>query len=256
MSDELRLTFWEHIDELRKRLIHAILAVFVAMVAGWIFKEQMLAFMTAPFFEAWASISDLPPPTLHFASPIEPFVAYLKLAFVAGIFLASPYVLYQIWMFVSPGLYTREKRLALPFVLTSSLLFIGGGAMAYLLVFPIGFGYFLGFSGQIDAHAMLVPTIMMNDYLDLAMKMLFGFAIIFELPVFLSFLSIAGIVNYRQLLRFGRWFMVIAFVIGALLTPPDLISQCCMAVPLVALYFLSVLFAYLFGPRPAPETRE
>jgi len=250
MANELRLTFSEHLNELRNRLIWSILAIFIGMCLAWFIREPIFTFLTAPFFKAWRRISTLPDPMLHFANPIEPFVAYLKLSFVGGIFLASPVVLYNLWKFVAPGLYPREKRLVVPFVLSSTILFVGGGLICYALVLPVGFQFFLGFSGDIGNQAALTPTIMMNEYMDISIKLILAFGLIFELPVLLTFLALVGILNYRQLLRFGRWFIVLAFIIAAIITPPDVFSQMCMALPLVALYYLSVLLAYWLGPRP------
>ncbi len=250
MPNELRLTFTEHLAELRNRLIWSILAMFVGMGIAWLIREDLLAFLTAPFFNAWKQVSKLPSPVLHFANPIEPFVAYLKLSFIVGIFIASPVVLYQLWRFIAPGLYPREKRLALPFVFFATVLFISGGAMGYALVLPMAFHFFLDFSGQIGNQAMLVPTIMMQEYLNVALKLLLAFGLTFELPVLITFLALAGIVNYRQLLRFGRWFIVVALIIAAILAPPDVFSQTCMTAPLVILYYISTLIAYYLGPRP------
>jgi len=250
MSDELKLTFTEHLEELRRRLLYSLGAVFAGMILSWFFKEALLVFVTAPFFTAWETLPELPVPTLHFASPMEPFIAYLKLSLVSGIFIGSPVVLYHMWRFVAPGLYPKEKKYAMPFVLFSTIMFVGGGVIGYIIVFPIGFRFFLTFSGNIGTVASLVPTIMMNDYLNVAIKLLLAFGVIFELPLFITFMALAGIVNYRQLLKFSRWFIVLSVLLGSLLTPPDVITQICMAIPLVALYFLAVLMAYLFGPKP------
>ncbi|MDD5305954.1 MAG: twin-arginine translocase subunit TatC [Deltaproteobacteria bacterium] len=375
MSGEARMTFLEHLEELRSRLIKCAIALAVGFIACYAFKEELLEFMVAPFFEAWGKVDGLPDPQLNFASPIEPFMAYLKLAAVGGVFVASPVILYQLWAFVSPGLYPREKRLALPFVFSSTLLFVGGSALAYSLVFPVAFQYFLEFSGPIGGYVVktsstvsgdgvvtarpvpadatdealawmkrkltrkcetfsalpagaskgvtleyrwhesgcgpaptvgalsrdgrrivrewsraqgppgydvlttadatagagthtwalvvsrgrlaqqLAPVIMMKDYLSLAVQLLIGFGVVFELPIFITFLSMAGIVTHRHLLRFARYFIVIAFFVAAVLTPgPDVFSQLCMAIPLVVLYFLSVFVAYLFTRRR--ERRE
>ncbi len=462
------MSFLEHLEELRRRLIYCAVAVLVGMIVCWFFREQIRTFLEAPLWEAWRKVDGLPEPKpLNFAGMLEPFIAYLKLSAVGGIFLASPVVLYQLWRFVSPGLYSRERKFAVPFVLVSTLLFVGGSMMAYSVVFPIGFRFFLEFSvgaevetletevvsesaaappsrsgdggggrpeersgraeddspsdagsglgpdrgvdagpdagrardagpgrdeaepdagpepeapkaaasesdagakappageadggpapdagqrreeepaeraawydwllgklwrkscgelearspgagevrlrffwdeeecgpapeivrvkrdgkridsewkdlpaedggslrretrdrvGSAGAHSyevgyaageaaagQLAPVLMIKDYLSFAVRLLLAFGLIFELPILISFLSIAGIVDYKQLLRFSRWFFVVAVLFGAMLTPPDVITQVLLAIPLVVLYFLSVLVAYVFGPKP------
>ncbi|MFO8070286.1 MAG: twin-arginine translocase subunit TatC [Polyangia bacterium] len=474
------MSFLEHLEELRRRLIYCAVAVLAGMIVCWFFREQIRTFLEAPLWEAWRKVDGLPEPKpLNFAGMLEPFIAYLKLSAVGGIFLASPVVLFQLWRFVSPGLYSRERKYAVPFVLVSTLLFVGGSMMAYSVVFPIGFRFFLEFSvgaevetleaevvsetaapaepggsppasrtgdggagepeetsgkaeddssgdagpgfgldggvdagpdagrardagptgtetesdakgriekpgagriapddgatgsgageeaagkpdagpagdagppgtersaesaawydwlltelwrkgcgdleardvgagevrlrfswdeeecgpapeivrverdgeriepgwkdlsgedgghlsleaidriGAAGAHSyevgyaageagggQLAPVLMIKDYLSFAVRLLLAFGLIFELPILISFLSIAGIVDYKQLIRFSRWFFVIAVLFGAMLTPPDVITQVLLAIPLVVLYFLSVLVAYVFGPKP------
>ncbi|MCP4676664.1 MAG: preprotein translocase subunit TatC [Deltaproteobacteria bacterium] len=429
MTDEGKMSFIDHLEELRKRLIKGVLAVFVGMIVCWFFREQILAFLLAPLYEAWGQVDGLPEPKpLNFSSMLEPFIAYLKMSAVGGLFVGAPVVLYQIWKFIAPGLYPRERKLAMPFVFVSTLLFVGGSIMAYSVVFPIGFRFFLDFAAgremmSIEAEAIvagpeeqiepskivsslpqvpeearldagidagkpdggnaeaakeiqrapvetaskpdsapkiktappkeeeseswyewllgrlvkkdcaafrsdsnkdspgvvltftwhaarcgepppldktirdeeklavdwkkspdsrpgyivmtaadtnagqgrhkysvsipatpgmgqLAPVLMVKDYLSFAIRLLLAFGLIFELPILISFLSIAGIVNYRQLLRFSRWFLIISVILGAMLTPPDVITQLLLATPLMVLYFLSIGVAYLFGPKP------
>lgn len=412
-----KMTFLEHLEELRRRLIYCAAAVCGGVVVCWIFREEIRAFLEAPLYEAWATVEGLPPPQpLSFTSLVEPFTVYLKLSAIGGVFLAVPVILYNLWKFVSPGLYARERRIALPFVFVSSLLFLGGSTLAYAYVFPIGIRFFLDFAaggapseyaaaavaadpeaaspegeapgpgpdggpeggedagvpdpdaegvrpaaprtapgrrpappearartlydlagerllgegcGELAAGAgapgeialrfswheetcgappelgaarrdgeavdlawepvgdgpagfavleardapvaggrhayalralgrgadgrKLSPILMLTDYLSFALKLLFAFGVVFELPVLIVFLSLAGIVDYRQLLRFSRWFLVIALVVGAILTPPDVVSQVMLAGPLLALYFVSVLIAYLIGRKRGPR---
>jgi Tat protein translocase TatC len=455
-----KMSFLEHLEELRTRLIRCALAVVGGTIVCWFFREEILSFLEAPLFEAWSQVEGLPPPQpLNFAGMLEPFIAYLKLSAVGGVFVASPVILYNLWRFVSPGLYAKERKIALPFVLVSTLLFVGGSISAYTVVFPIGFRFFLefasgtevetveaevravtatterrpepvpvptpdeipppdgeanrepdagteadagtragsgadagmeeeadagpetetdagpppapavpapsppspdpgpaepeqrgetgtgadpegevswyeavlyklvkancreleaepaadggvlvrflwherecgpmpellfvkrgdtrleqgawsdpipveggiisrefndfdsspgaayrvGFSASGKERSKLAPVLMVKDYLSFAIRLILAFGLVFELPVLISFLSIAGIVNYRQLLRFSRWFLVLAVVLGAILTPPDVITQILLAIPLMVLYFVSVLVAYLFGPKP------
>jgi len=424
-GDGGKMTFLEHLGELRKRLIYCILAIIGGMLICWFFREELRAFLEAPLYKAWATVDGLPEPEpLRFTSLLEPFIAYLKLSAIGGIFLAAPVILYNLWKFISPGLYPKEKKVALPFVFVSTLLFVGGSAMAYSVVFPIGFSFFLQFAaggavvnyeatvevstlerevvaaapedvepeaggrgpaaaavpaaarqdgrpggaaaagdgrrgkaeaqqgapadgavksskawweivvdrlasedcgtfsarvledgtvalryqweaarckgaptistvrrngddlqlewreledagdgleiyealdtpaalGAADynlavvtdpeASGKLAPMLMVQDYLSFAVRLLLAFGIVFELPILITFLALAGIVNYKQLLRFSKWFIVLAFVVGAILTPPDVITQILLAAPLIVLYFVSVFVAYLFGPKP------
>ena len=148
MSEEHgKMTFLEHLEELRTRLIRCALAVLGGMIICWFFREDLRTFLEAPLYEAWRSVEGLPEPEpLKFKSLLEPFIAYLKLSAIGGIFLAAPVILYNLWKFVSPGLYPKEKKVALPFVFVSTLLFVGGSTMAYSIVFPIGFSFFLNFA--------------------------------------------------------------------------------------------------------------
>lgn len=439
------MTFLEHLEELRTRLIRCALAVLGGMIICWFFREELRAFLEAPLYEAWRSVEGLPEPEpLKFTSLLEPFIAYLKLSAIGGVFLAAPVILYNLWKFVSPGLYPKEKKVALPFVFVSTLLFVGGSTMAYSIVFPIGFSFFLNFAsggavehyetsievpmvpeaegpdvaagegikaveepagaqkdaiatsapaletedagvedggvspestvashdagvagdrgpppaidgeetGEGDADAeeedrdmwweivlrrilmedcgefevtdnrdgtaslkyrwdlvrckerpelstilrgeealdlewterevgdhlvyeavddisvagtadyrltalldpqaegKLAPMLMVQDYLSFAVRLLLAFGIVFELPILITFLALAGIVDYKQLLKFSRWFIVIAVVFSAMLTPPDVITQVLLATPLIILYFLSIVVAYIFGPKP------
>jgi sec-independent protein translocase protein TatC len=440
-KDDGKMTFLEHLEELRRRLVFCALSVLAGMVICWFFREQIRAFLEAPLYEAWSTVPGLPEPeSLRFKSLLEPFVAYLKLSALGGVFLAAPVLMYNLWKFVAPGLYSKEKKMVLPFVFVSCLLFVGGSTMAYSLVFPIGFSFVLNFAaggemekydatveilpgaepqreiekavvakrpevvpyervgpvdsgvldggplvvdagvdggvtvhgqeveiadisqitGQDDAgpdppgeeediawwemvlnrflsgscgtleakqgeietviltytwdldscinvpelstltmggedievewtevegppegtvvfetldtslgtgmrdyelsvvilpegHGKLLPMLMVKDYLSFAIRLLLAFGIVFELPILIVFLALAGIVNYRQLLKFSKWFMVLSVVISAMLTPPDVITQILLATPLTILYFLSILVAYIFGPKIEDE---
>ena len=160
-------------------------------------------------------------------------------------------------MFIAPGLYAREKRFAFPFVLASSLFFAGGAFFGYAVVFPLGFETLLSLGGMLPTGDLRVqPTIMITEYLSFATRMLLAFGVVFEVPVVIAFLAIAGIVNWKQLIDFGRWWVVIASVIAAILTPPDVGSMLMMLVPLIALYYLGVLVAFLLGPKPDKEEEE
>ena len=246
------MTFWEHLDELRSRVLKALMAFVLASMASWYLREHVLALLLYPFRRAWFQQGIPGPPLLHFAAPSDAFVAYVKQSMIAGLVVASPVIFWQLWAFVAPGLYAKEKKTALLFVFFSCLLFGAGGVFSWYVAFPAAFGYLLGLSGAVDATGLAIaPTIMMTDYLDFVGRMLVAFGIIFEIPLVSLFLASAGIINYRQMWKFGRWFVLIAFCLGALLTPPDVASQLIMALPMCTLYLLSIGLAYLFGKRPS-----
>lgn len=252
-EDDVEMTFFEHLGELRNRLVKSLWGLIPGVVLAWTFKERILDLLTRPLITAWRQLG-LGDPQLHFANPIDPFVAYLKIAVVCGLIFGSPWVFWQAWQFIAPGLYRSEKRLALPFVLASTLFFVGGSFFGYMFVFPLAFETFLGFAGMLpDSELRIQPTLMMSEYLDFSVRMLLAFGVTFEVPVVITFLAFAGIVNWKQLLGFFRWWVVVSAVIAALLTPPDVGSQMMMLVPLILLYLVSILLAWIFGPKPPPD---
>lgn len=253
------MTFWEHLEELRKRIVYSFIALVVACFAAWEVREPVLIALTKPFKQAWEEQKIAGAANLNFNAPGGAFSANLYAAMIVGVAVAAPVIFYQLWAFIAPGLYAREKRFVIPFVALSTLLFVGGGYFGWLTAFPIAFNYFLGFSGPLGGEATglnIVPTIMLGEYLDFVVQMLLAFGIIFELPLLLLFLSIAGIINYLHLIKFGRWFVLIAVIAAGVLTPPDVWSQLIMAVPLVVLYFVSIGLAFLFGKKPSEEQRQ
>jgi sec-independent protein translocase protein TatC len=259
--DERKMAFTEHLRELRVRLRNSILALIIAMVVTYFFATPLFALLCQPFIEAYKA-NGLGDPQLQFASLVEPFWVYFKVAMYAGIFLASPVIFHQLWAFIAPGLYTKEKRIALPFAIFSALFFIGGALFCYRYVFPVAFKFFLSYadsniSSMKEIFGMKVDVsvadplqvhaqIFMEDYLDLATKMLLGFGVIFELPLLIFFLSYAGLVTHRSLWKFNKYAIILSFVIGAILTPgPDIMSQLLMATPMIVLYNLSIVIAWV-----------
>lgn len=251
---DVQMSFFDHLDELRTRLIRATYLFVPAVAIGWIFVEKIMDFLSIPFGRAMAKLHQ-PQSELHFLGLTEPFVIEMKVALVVGFLISSPWVFWQAWAFIAPGLYAKEKRYAIPFVLFSTFCFIGGAVFGYYAVFPSAFETFLGFSVNLPmAGVRITPTITLSEYLDFTTTMLLAFGVVFEVPVVVTFLAVTGIVDWRQLLKFGRWFIVIAAVLAAVLTPPDVGSQITMLVPLIALYYLSVLLAFIFGKRKPPKT--
>lgn len=256
-DDAAVMSFWEHLDELRSRLSKAALAYVIAMFAAWAVRDEVLAFLWLPFVNSWKAAKLEGEPQLHFAAPGDAFMAYFKLSMIAGAALAAPVMFYQVWAFIAPGLYKKEKRWGVGFVFFTSLFFVGGALFGWRLAFPISFDYFLSLTSDAKAAGVhITPTVMIGEYLDFVAQMLLAFGLIFELPILITFLSMIGLVNYLQLLRFSRWFVMIASVLGAVLSPPDTTSMVVMTVPLIGLYFVSIGLAWLFGKRPTPEQIE
>ena len=252
-GEEASMTFWEHLEELRKRLVYMIVAFAVGGGVAWTVRERILVWLSDPFIRAWNDTKLGGTPELHFPAPQSLFIAYVKLSFIGGLVFSLPIILYQLWAFVAPGLYSREKRYAIPFVVSSCGLFAGGSWFGWKFAFPVAFGYLLSFSGPIGTAMTVHPSVMIDEYIGFVAHMLVGFGAVFELPVLVFFLSIAGVVTHHTLIRYFRLFVVIAFVIAAVLTPPDPLSQLLLAIPLVGLYGISIGVAYLFGRKPQPE---
>ncbi len=259
MSEHL-MTFTEHLHELRKRLKHCVYYVVAGALACYVVRKELFTILVRPLLQAWKE-ADLGPPMLHFQNPIEPFFTYLKIALIGGVFLASPFIFFEIWKFVAPGLYKTEKRYVIPFTVASAVFFLGGACFGYFLVFPYAFQFFFSVATQNMGAMQQIPgfkfdlqaTLMMGEILGLVWRLLLAFGIIFELPLVVFFLSLVGIVDYRQLWRFNRYFIILSFVIGAALTPPDVITQLFMALPLLVLYNLSILLSYIFTRKRVQE---
>ena len=233
MESDEKQPFLSHLEELRRRLIYCAIAVGIGFIISYFFSEKLFRVLINP-------LKSLLPEgdRLIFTNLPEMFFAYLKTAFFAGILLAAPFLFYQIWMFIAPGLYQKEKRLAFPFVVFSTLLFVGGALFGYFIVFPFGFKFFLGFANE---HIQALPSI--KQYFSFAIKLLFAFGIVFELPVVVFFLAKMGLVSPDLLRRKRKYDLLLTFVAAAILTPPDVITQCLMAGPLIILYEAGIIIA-------------
>ena len=253
-ESEVRMSFFGHIEELRRRLLFALYGIVPPIIGAWFYRDQLLDWLARPLVIAYRNMH-LGHPQLHQLGVVDAFVEKMKIAILTGVLIASPWVFWQVWSFIAPGLYSREKKLALPFVLASTAFFVGGALFAYFVVFPAGFETLLGFAGILPSGDLTVqPTITIGEYVDFCLSMLLAFGVVFEVPVIITFLALAGIVNWKQLMRFSRWWMLIASILAAVLTPtPDIGSQLIMFIPLVVLYFVSVGIAYFFGPKPKVE---
>jgi sec-independent protein translocase protein TatC len=240
------MTFWEHLEELRSRLFKMAVAATIGGGLAWWKHVEILNWLLAPFQRGWSQHFDTPP-AIHFPNPAGLFVAYLKISLIGGLILALPFIFYQLWAFIAPGLYSREKRFAIPFVVASTSLFCGGVFFAMKVAFPAAFAFLLGMVQNDPGSVEVKPTIMVDEYVSFVTQMLLAFGAVFELPVVAFFLSVAGIIDHTHLIKFFRYFVVIAFLLGALLTPPDMLSQFFMAIPLIVLYGISIVVAWIFA---------
>lgn len=246
--DDTRLPLTEHLAELRKRLLRAIVAIVIGAAACWAFREQTFAFLLRPALDALAPDGG----RLQALAPGEIFFTYIKCSLLVGFVIALPVVFYEAWAFVAPGLYASEKKLAFPFVLVSTLLFVGGAAFGYYVVFPLMFTFFAAFENQYVEAAWT-----MREVFSFTVQMFLAFGVAFELPVAVFFLALAGIVDSRQLLRGFKYAVLGAFVISAVLTPtPDVVTQTLLAGPLILLYLLGVGAAWLFTRKRTADAPE
>ncbi|MET0389461.1 MAG: twin-arginine translocase subunit TatC [Polyangiales bacterium] len=249
--EDVPMTVLEHLGELRKRLIRGLLGTLPAMIACWEYRGQLLEFLLAPFSIAYRRLGLGDKAIMNYSNPPEMFTTYMKISIVCGFMLSAPWVFYQVWAFIAPGLYKRERMYAVPFVAASTIFFAGGAFFAYQALMPSMYETLLGMGGDLPGNSLLIqPMMMITENVAFATQVLLAFGVVFEVPVVVTFLAFAGLVNWRQLLAFGRWWVVIASVISAVLTPtPDAGSMLLMLVPLVVLYYISVLLAYAFGPK-------
>jgi len=240
-GEDLRIAFG-HLNDLRKRLTRSAIAMLVGFLACYAFAGQMLRILMQPMLNA------LKQSHFIYTLPTEAFFTEMKVAFVAGIFASSPYIFYQIWQFVAPGLYSHERRWIIPIAAASALFFTVGAMFGYFVVFPFGFEFFASYTSDI-----LIFTPKLDEYLDFVLKLLFAFGIVFELPLFLFFLAKLGIVTHVGLRAKRKYAILTSFVVAAALTPPDAISQTMMAVPLCILYEVGIWVACFFGKKPKPK---
>jgi sec-independent protein translocase protein TatC len=237
--DEKKLPLTAHLQELRKRLVLSSIAVGGGFVLCYTFAEKIFDIIAAPLLKMMPQGG-----SLIFTSVAEAFFTYMKVAFIAGLILASPFVLYQIWAFVAPGLYRHEKKYVVPFVLAGSFFFALGIFFGYYVALPIGFKFLLGF-----ATDFIKPLPSMKEYLSFTIKFLLAFGLVFEFPVVLVLLARIGVVDARTLARQRKYAILLIFVFAAILTPPDIVSQVIVALPMIGLYELSILLSRLFGKK-------
>ncbi|HEY1271864.1 MAG TPA: twin-arginine translocase subunit TatC [Terriglobales bacterium] len=243
------MSFLEHLEELRRRIIYSIIAVAAGFLACWEFHEQIYEVMQRPILLALHNHGMAE--KLVYLNPTEGFNLYLKVAFLAGLFVASPFVLYQVWMFISPGLYRHERSYVLPFMFSTVLLFLGGGFFGYRIVFPAALDFLIGYSKQFQ------PMITIGEYTDLFLTIIIGMGIIFELPILVFFLSLMGMVSAGFMWRNFRYSILIVFIVAAVVTPTtDILNMCLFATPMIVLYAVSIGIAWLVHPKQRRARRE
>ena len=241
MSDE-QMPFMSHLEELRTCLVRSFIAWIIAFVICYFFSGDIFHFISEPVRKVLPEGS-----SMVFISATEPFFTYLKIAALAAVLAALPVILWQIWSFIAPGLYKHEKRYAIPFVLASCICFACGTYFGFTFVFPTIFSFLVNFgvsTGEMNAMLSI------GAYLTLASKLLLAFGMVFELPIIIFFLARLGVVDHLWLKRNRKYALLVAFFIGAMLTPPDVLSQTALAIPFIVLYEVGIIVARLFGKKP------
>jgi sec-independent protein translocase protein TatC len=240
------MTFLEHLEDLRKRLFYSFIALFIGVIPGWIFAKDIYNILARPVTKY------LPAGTkLAFTGLTGPFMVYMKVSFLASLFVMSPFVFLQLWYFIAPGLYQKEKKYVIPFVLMTTFFFALGAAFGYFVVFPFACRFFLKMGSDFQ------PVIKVDEYFGFALKVLLGIALVFELPTLIFFLAKMGLVTARWMIRNFKYAVLAIFVIAAVITPtPDVITQSIVAFPMLALYGLGILIALVVGRGREKARRE
>src|SRR5438552_3278511 len=241
--------FLDHLEELRRRIIYSVIAVALDVLACCGYRQQIYAVMQKPIMDALRTNGMAE--KLVYLNPTEPFNLYLKVAALAGLFLTSPFVLYQVWMFISPGLYRNEKRYAVPFMVSTILLFSAGGYFGYRIVYPAALKFLIEFSKQFQ------PMITIKEYTDLFLAIILGMGLIFEMPILVFFLALMGIVSAGWMWKNFRYSFLVIFIIAAIVTPTtDILNMCIFAAPMIALYLASIGVAWAVHPKTRRARRE
>jgi sec-independent protein translocase protein TatC len=241
--------FLDHLEELRKRIIYSIISVAVGFFACWGYREQIYAVMQKPIMNALKANGMAE--KLVYLNPTEPFNLYLKISALAGLFLTSPFVLYQVWMFISPGLYRKEKRYVVPFMISTIALFSMGGYFGYKFVYPYALTFLIDFGKQFQ------PMITIGEYTSLFLSIILGMGLIFEMPILVFFLALMGIVSAGFMWKNFRYAILVIFIIAAIVTPTtDILNMCIFAAPMIALYLLSIGVAWLVHPKQRAARRD
>lgn len=236
------MTFLEHLEDLRKRLFLSFVSIFVAILPAYVFSKDIYRFLSRPVTRFLAE-------PMSFLRLTDPFMLYIKVSFITALFAVSPFIFYQLWKFVAPGLYQKEKKYVVPFVLFTSVFFLGGAAFAYYIAYPFACRFFLQMGSDFKA------VITVDQFFSLTIKMLVGIGLVFEMPTLIFFLSRMGLITSRWMVKNFKYAVLAIFIIAAVITPsPDLVNQLIIAGPMLVLYGLGILVALLFG-RERKERR-
>jgi sec-independent protein translocase protein TatC len=241
-SEEMTgMSFLQHLEELRRRIIYSFLYVVAGFCVCWWFHEQIFTIMQKPIVTALANHKM--DTQLVYLNPTDPFNMYLKIAFLAGIFVASPFVLYQVWAFIAPGLYRNERRYVFPFMFSTVGLFLAGGWFGYKMVYPAALDFLIGWSAQFK------PMITVGEYTDLFLTIIAGLGLVFEMPILVFFLALMGILTAGWMWRNFRYSILVIFIIAAIITPTtDIMNMCIFAAPMIVLYLFSIAIAWFVHP--------
>jgi sec-independent protein translocase protein TatC len=247
-SGGAKMTFLEHLDELRKRIVISVAAIAVGCAIAFAFVDRIYAFVMDPLYAMLPKHS-----ALVYTEPTEAFILWVWMAFLAGLILAMPIVLWQVWLFIAPGLYQKEKRLAIPFIVLASVGFLTGAAFTHFLLFPWMWTFFASFAGE---KLTFYPRI--EPVFDLYVKMILGMGLVFQMPALVYVLSRIGLVTARFLVRSFKYAILVIFVLAAVITPSgDMLTQTMFALPMIGLYLISIVIAWIFGkPRRAEPAEE
>ena len=244
-EEERPMTLLEHLGELRKRLVRGFLAILIGFFACYGFAQQLFYYLSLPLLKVMPADSKF-----IYTGVAEGFFVDMKVAFVAGVFVACPFLFHQIWAFIAPGLYEEEKKYIIPLALSSALFFILGGVFCYFGVFPFAFEFFMSYSTD-----NIVAMLSIDEYLSFALKMVLAFGLIFEMPLFSFFLARMGLITAQKMREVRKYAILAIFVVAAILTPPDVFSQLMMAGPMIVLYEVSIWVAVLVGKKKAEREK-
>lgn len=243
------MSLLEHLEELRRRLIHSAVYLIVSFFVAYAFRQKIYAFMEQPIVTA-LNQHHLDP-HLVYLNPVDPFNFFIKISLVAGAILASPFILYQVWLFISPGLYQKEKRYVVPFMAATVTLFLAGAFFGYHYVYPGALTFLIGYGDQFR------PMVTIGEYANLFMTVILGLGITFELPILIFFLALFGLVSAGFLWRNARYAVLIIFIVAAIITPtPDVLTMCIFAAPMLGLYLIGIGVAYMVHPNRRKRLRE